>query len=261
MPGSHPARREYPDAMDSRTLGGVTEHATTVGIRAALQSAASDSERTKIERRMTDSTTPVIGVRMGAVFEIAKAHQRMPLPEVERLLEADEYELRMVAVSILDFRARSRTTTDSDREAMFALWMRRLDRIDTWDYIDRAAPRVIGGYLLDKPRDALFDLARSADRWRRRTAVTAAFWFIRFGDLDDALALCEILADDPEHLVQTNVGVALREIGRRDASRLDEFLERRGDELSAHARRTARVALQPEARRTTVSSDAGRGAR
>ena len=121
--------------------------------------------------------------------------------------------------------------------------MRRLDRIDTWDYIDRSAPRVVGWYLLDKPRDVLFDLARSPDWWRRRAAITAAFWIIRAGDLDDPLALCEILAADPEHLVQTNVGVALREIGRVDPARLEEFLARRGADLSAHARRTARSSL------------------
>ncbi|WP_240658650.1 DNA alkylation repair protein [Microbacterium sp. CPCC 204701] len=189
---------------------------------------------------MTDDRTQVVGVRMGTVFDIAKANHRMPLPEVERLLESDVYEQRMVAVSILDFKARAR---GADRQAMYDLWMRHLDRIDTWDYIDRAAPRVLGWYLLDKPRDVLFGLARSDDRWHRRMAITAAFWIIRSGDLDDPSALCEILAADPEHLVQTNVGVALREIGRVDAARLQEFLARRGEDLSAHARRAARTAL------------------
>lgn len=177
---------------------------------------------------------------MGTVFDLAKANSGMPLAEVDRLLDADEYEMRMVAVSILDAKARRK---DADRAQLFDMWMRRLDRIDTWDYIDRAAPRVIGGYLLDKDRQPLFTLARSTDRWHRRTAITAAFWIIRAGDLDDPLALCEILAADPEHLVQTNVGVALREIGRIDGPRLEAFLARRGDALSTHARRTARSAL------------------
>ena len=213
---------------------------TAAGVRAALEAEASVDERGKIQKRMTDERTEVIGVRMGTVFAIAKANTRMPLAEVDRLLDSDAYEMRMVAVSILDFRARAK---NADRSALYELWMRRLDRIDTWDYIDRAAPRVVGGFLLDRPREVLFELARSEDRWHRRTAITAAFWIIRARDLDDPLALCEILADDPEHLVQTNVGVALREIGRVDRARLEEFLARRGDDLSAHARRTARTAL------------------
>ncbi|WP_205791684.1 DNA alkylation repair protein [Microbacterium sulfonylureivorans] len=218
----------------------MAEPLTAASVRAALEAEASDEQRVKILGRMTDDATEVIGVRMGTVFDIAKVNERMPLPEVDLLLDSDVYELRMVAVSILDFQARAKGV---DRRALYELWMRRLDRIDTWDYIDRSAPRVVGWYLLDKPRDVLFELARSDDRWHRRTAITAAFWIIRAGDLDDPLALCEILADDPEHLVQTNVGVALREIGRVDAARLRAFLDRRGDDLSAHARRTARSAL------------------
>lgn len=214
--------------------------ATAGDVRAALEAAASVDQRDKIQKRMTDESIRVIGVRMGTVFAIAKANTGMTLTEVDRLLDSDTYEERMVAVSILDFKAR---TKNADRAALYDLWMRRLDRIDTWDYIDRSAPRVVGGYLLDRPRDALFELARSDNRWHRRTAITAAFWIIRAGDLDDPLALCEILAADPEHLVQTNVGVALREIGRVDRERLDEFLARRGADLSAQARRTARTAL------------------
>jgi len=210
------------------------------GVREALRMAASDDQRVKIQKRMTDAATRVIGVRMGTVFDIAKANTAMPLDDVDQLLDSDTYEERMVAVSILDFKARAK---NADRAALYDLWMRRLDRIDTWDYIDRSAPRVVGWYLLDKPRDPLFELARSDDRWHRRAAITAAFWIIRSGDLDDPLALCEILAADPEHLVQTNVGVALREIGRVDAERLEEFLDRRGSDLSAAARRTARTAL------------------
>jgi len=218
----------------------VSEPSGAEEVRAALRAAASDDQRVKIHKRMTDDVTQVIGVRMRTVFDLAKMHSGMPLDQVDELLDSDTYEDRMVGVSILDFKARAK---DADRAALYDLWMRRLDRIDTWDYIDRSAPRVVGWYLLDKPRDVLFELARSDDRWHRRTAITAAFWIIRAGDLDDPLALCEILAADPEHLVQTNVGVALREIGRIDRARLEEFLARRGAELSAVARRTARTAL------------------
>ncbi len=219
----------------------MTTHPIADDVRAALLAAASDIERRKIERRMTDASTGVIGVRMATVFDIAKVNADMPLAEVDRLLDADEYEMRMVAVSILDFKARSK---GADRAAMYELWMRRLDRMNTWDYIDRAAPRVVGLHLLDRSREPLFALARSSDRWQRRTAITAAFAIIRARDLDDPLALCDMLARDPEHLVQTNVGVALREIGRVDGGRLREFLARRGDDLSSHARRTARTALE-----------------
>ncbi|WP_373873828.1 DNA alkylation repair protein [Virgisporangium ochraceum] len=76
--------------------------------------------------------------------------------------------------------------------------------------MDRSAPRVVGWYLLDTSRAPQFDLAASADIWRRRTA---AFWLIRQSDIDDPLAL----ADKP-------IGTAPREIGRVDAGWLVVFL-------------------------------------
>ncbi|WP_322410655.1 DNA alkylation repair protein [Microbacterium invictum] len=207
---------------------------------AALKAASSEVEAEKIRARMTDAATKVIGVRMGTVFDLARQYMSVPLTEVDGLLASGVYELKMVGVSILDFKARAK---GADRAGLFDAWMRNLEYIDTWDYIDRAAPRVIGWYLLDRPRDVLFALARSENRWHRRTAITAAFWIIRSGDVSDPLELCELLADDPEHLVQTNVGVALREIGRIDRDALERFLNARGDDLSSHARRTARTAL------------------
>ncbi|WP_165068303.1 DNA alkylation repair protein [Marisediminicola senii] len=222
---------------------------TAASVRAALVAAARETERAKIATRMTDDVTTVIGVRMATVFDIAKAHTAMTLDEVDRLLDSDAYEERMVAVSVLDFKARQRRTTPSERQALYNLWMRRLDRLDTWDYLDRSAPRVVGAFLLERPRDVLFDLARSPNRWHRRASIVAAFWIIREGDIDDPhtldhpLALCAMLAADAERFVQTAVGTALREIGRRDAARLETFLAQHGDTLIAEARRTARSAL------------------
>ena len=94
----------------------MAEALTAEGVRAALEAEASDDQRAKIRGRMTDDATRVIGVRMGTVFDIAKANERMPLPEVDRLLDSDVYELRMVAVSILDFQAQRKGV---DRQALY----------------------------------------------------------------------------------------------------------------------------------------------
>jgi hypothetical protein len=51
---------------------------------------------------------------------------------------------------------------------------------------------VVGGYLLDRPRDPLYELARSADPLRRRTAMTAPLAFIALkyaGQADEAALL------------------------------------------------------------------------
>src|SRR3954467_7517163 len=135
---------------------------------------------------------------MRDVFGLAKSMIEMPLDDVRLLLASDEHLHRVGAVSVMDFRARRPGVTDEEREALFDLYLREHDRINTWDLVDRAAPHVVGGYLHDHDRAPLYELARSSDRWRRRTSVVATWFFIRSGDLDDIFALADLLAHDPQ---------------------------------------------------------------
>ena len=150
----------------------------------------------------------------------------------------------MVAVAILDFKARARGIDDARAAGeLYELWMRRIDRMGIWDLIDRSAPRVLGLYLLDKPRDPLFTLAASADVWHsadsrgrhvhdhpgrrpRRSAAAVHPAGRRSG---------EVRADRPGH------GAAGDRHGR--PGRLRAFLAAHESQLSAAARRVARTAL------------------
>jgi 3-methyladenine DNA glycosylase AlkD len=174
---------------------------------------------------------------MGQIFSLAKACMDMPLAEIETLLEDPLHNARVGAVSVMDFQARSRATTPERRKALFDLYIRRHDRIDTWDLVDRSAIWVVGDYLRDKPRDVLYDLARSNRPMERRTAILSTFAFIRHGDLDDAYRIAEILVADGEDLVHKAVGWMLREAGKRDEPRLMAFLDR-------HAAAMPRVMLR-----------------
>jgi 3-methyladenine DNA glycosylase AlkD len=125
----------------------------------------------------------------------------------------------------MDFQARAKRTTPAQRKALFDLYLRRHDRINNWDLVDRAAPHVVGGYLADKPRAALSRLALSKNPWERRTAIVSTWYFIRAGELDDTFRIARVLASDEHELVQKAVGSWLREAGKRDQSRLVHFLD------------------------------------
>src|SRR5689334_18247913 len=73
---------------------------------------------------------------MGQVFALAKEFMNMPLKEVEKLLNSSVHKVRVGAVSIMDFQARSKKTTPQRRKELFNLYIRRHDRIDTWDLVD-----------------------------------------------------------------------------------------------------------------------------
>ncbi|WP_136709921.1 DNA alkylation repair protein [Agromyces sp. H66] len=205
---------------------------------ATLEGMASADERRKYERYFPpDPEAPFIGVRMGAVFDLAKTALDLPADELELLLEAPTHEVRALACSIMGKSAAHRKTGDERREDLYGLYLRRHDRIDHWDLVDLAAHDVVGGYLLDRDRAPLARLAASGFWPERRTALVATFAFIRRGELDDAYALAETLADDPEPLVQKALGWVLRAAGDIDRDRLTDFVER-------HAPTMPRVAVR-----------------
>ncbi len=173
-----------------------------------------------------DKTDAIIGVKMGQVFALAKEFMGMELDEVEKLLESPIHEARVGAVSIMDFQARSKKTSPERRKELFDLYIRRHDRINTWDLVDRSAIWVVGSYLFDKPRKILYKLAKSKMMAERRTAIVTTLYFIGKDDLDDAYKLAEIMLFDKEDLIHKANGWALRFAGDRDKKRLLKFLDK-----------------------------------
>ncbi|REJ04916.1 DNA alkylation repair protein [Microbacterium bovistercoris] len=188
----------------------------------------------------------ILGVRMGTLFDIARRHAGMPLDEVDALLDESEYEPRMAAFCVLDFQVRRPRITDAGRAERYELYLRRHDRIDAWDMVDRAAPRVVGVFLRSRSRQPLFDLAAASDPLRRRTAMTAPLAYTRppdAGGIADLLRIAETLADDRDPLVAKPVGIALKHAGSVAPDEVRAFLDRMGDRLAASVRREARAKL------------------
>ncbi len=190
---------------------------------------SSDTELNKIRRYFNPETSlgdEFIGVKMGHIFVLAKDFAGIPIDEIETLLEHPVHEVRVGAVSIMDFDARDNKTTENQKKELYDLYIRRHDRINNWDLVDRAAPYVIGGYLFDKPRDILYSLARSKNIWERRTAIVSTYFFIRKDEVDDTFAIAEILVDDKQDLIHKAAGGWIREAGKRDPEKLSVFLDK-----------------------------------
>jgi hypothetical protein len=145
----------------------------------AISTVAEFDARLAGLQRAADAASPAPPGRipMGQIFELAR-HFVGALPEeIEVLLDQPDHPPRVAAVSIMDFQARSKTALDSRRRELYELYLRRHDRISTWDLVDRAAPHVIGGYLWDKSREPLYRLAASPHWYERRTSIGST-WFL-----------------------------------------------------------------------------------
>jgi 3-methyladenine DNA glycosylase AlkD len=167
-----------------------------------------------------------LGVKMGTLFEFAKASSEMPLSEIQKLLCSDFYEARMGAVSIMDFQARNKKTTSQTKKELFDLYIGQHDKINNWDLVDRSAPYVVSGFLFDKPRAVLYKLAKSKNVWERRTAIVSTYFFIRQGDTADTFKIAEMLVKDDHDLIQKAVGSWVREAGKKDEEGLLKFLDK-----------------------------------
>lgn len=189
---------------------------TAAAVKSRMNALQSDAEKQKYNRYFKlgkgeyGEGDVFMGVRMGEVFRLADEFVAMDPAEIEILLESEIHEHRAAAVSIMAKQYKRKSTAPERREALHRLYLRRHDRINSWDLVDLGAWHVIGPHLVDGPRGLLYDLARSKSQWERRTAILSTFAFIKRGDYADALAIAEILLDDSEDLVHKATGWMLR---------------------------------------------------
>ena len=215
---------------------------TAVEFVKKLKTYSSPAELKKHHRYFTfDEDQPdgdqFMGVRFGQIFALAKEFIEMSPAEIEKLLESNIHEVWAGGCSIMDKQAGSKKTPVERRKELYDLYMRRHDRINSWDLVDLCCIYVVGGYLVDKPRGVLYKLARSKDTWKRRTAILSTAYFIKQGDVDDAFKIAEILLHDEEDLIHKATGWMLRYAGDKDRRRLLSFLDK-------HAGVMPRVALR-----------------
>jgi 3-methyladenine DNA glycosylase AlkD len=178
------------------------------------------------------------GMRMRILFDVAKAATWIAPVELEKLFEDPSYEARMAAFCILDFQARTRLGDLELRDT----YLRHHDRMDDWGMVDRAAGRVVGATLVGGPYDLLHELDASPEPYRRRTAMTAPLWFVKYSDDTDvaaAIAIAEVLYADPDPIVHKPVGIYLAYAGDRLPDLLTEFLDKRGKAMPRAAYRIA----------------------
>ncbi len=225
------------------------EGQTAAEVREALAAVAS-AERAAVAVRYF-KTGPgqygegdvFIGVPMPALRGVVKHFVRLGQDEIEELLDSPIHEHRLAGLLIMvkQFERASSMSRrdDAERDRLVGRYLDavRRGRVNNWDLVDASAPALLGAYLLDRPRDVLFDLAASDVLWHRRVAIIATLQLIQKGDASTTLELAALLLDDRQDLMHKAVGWALRDVGKRvDRDLLIRFLDE-------HAARMPRVAL------------------
>lgn len=154
-----------------------------------------------------------LGLTVPTTRRIVKSFLDLPLPEISTLLASGVHEHRFAGLLILVAQAPARPGEIAD----FYLAAVRAGRVNNWDLVDCSAEFILGEYLLDRPRDVLFELAGGDSVWERRVAMLSTFGFIKHGDASTAVEIATILLPDKHDLIQKAVGWMLREVGKRVA--------------------------------------------
>lgn len=161
-----------------------------------------------------------IGVVVPNIRLVAKEFKDASFTTVKELLASPWHEMRLCGLLILVQQSRKEVSRE-----VFNFYLSVTDRINNWDLVDLTAPQIVGGYLLDKPRDVLYRLAESPLLWDNRIAIVSTVTFIRRGDLEDTYQLATKMMGHPHDLMHKAIGWMLREAGKKDSERLYDYVE------------------------------------
>jgi 3-methyladenine DNA glycosylase AlkD len=196
-----------------------------------------------------------VGVRVPATRGVAKRFTGLPLEEIAVLLDSEVHEHRLAGLIILNagFARASKPNTrdDSLRETIVRFYLDAVERgrVNNWDLVDSSAEFVLGAFLVDRPRDLLFELAGSESLWERRVAMISTFAFLKNGDASTTIEIAGVLLGDREDLIHKAVGWMLREVGKRvDPATLIRFLDENAPRMPRTALSYATEHLSPERR-------------
>ncbi len=166
-----------------------------------------------------------LGITLPVMRSTVKSHLTLPLSQAKRLLCSKYHEERMAALLILV--SQFKKGDEALRKKIFSLYTSNTGYINNWDLIDLTAPHIVGAYLKDKPKDLLYEFARSKDLWKKRISILATFAYIYKGEAKETLKISRILLNDEHDLIHKAVGWMLREVGKRCSQKTEEeFLKK-----------------------------------
>ncbi len=165
-----------------------------------------------------------LGIRVPVTKKVARKFKELPVDEVLKLLKSKYHEERLLALIMLVNRFKKET--DKEQKKIYEAYLSHTEYINNWDLVDGSAHQIVGGYLFERDRKPLYQLAKSKSLWERRISMIATYTFIKRDDFEDTLKLSAILLTDEEDLMHKAVGWMLREVGKKDIEVEERFLRK-----------------------------------
>jgi 3-methyladenine DNA glycosylase AlkD len=165
-----------------------------------------------------------LGIVVPNTRKIAKKFSDLDLLEIEKALYSRIHEERLCALLILV--EKFKKANEAEKKKVFNFYIKHAKQANNWDLVDLSAPKIIGEYLLEKPKIILYKFAKSKNLWGKRIAMVSTYTFIKAGEYKDTFQIAEILMNDKHDLIHKVVGWMLREVGKKNLVEEEKFLRK-----------------------------------
>ncbi len=164
-----------------------------------------------------------LGLTVPQCRVLAIKYKDLYFADIGELLRSEIHEERLIALLILVHQFEKEEML---QRRIYEFYLKHTKFINNWDLVDLSSDKIVGGYLIDKPKTVLYKLAKSSNLWERRIAMISSYNFIKNNDFEDALGIAEVLITDENDLIQKAVGWMLKEVGNRNFSAEQNFLKK-----------------------------------
>jgi 3-methyladenine DNA glycosylase AlkD len=165
-----------------------------------------------------------VGLTVPQTRDLAKKYKDLGLKEIKELLQSKIHEHRLLALFILVDKYKK--SDEKLKQEIVELYLNHTNYINNWDLVDQSAHLIIGEHLTTKDKKLLEKLAKSNNLWERRISIIATLQFIRQNKFDETFKISEMLMHDKHDLIHKAVGWMLREVGKKDKTQLEKFLDK-----------------------------------
>ncbi len=163
-----------------------------------------------------------LGITVPETRKLAKKYSFLDIKKVEKLLHSKFHEKRLLALLIMI----DKFQNENNKEKIYNFYLKNTKHINNWDLVDSSAYKIVGEYLVNKPKDDLYKLVKSSCLWERRISIISTFSFIKNNEFKETFRIIEILLKDNHDLIHKAAGWMLREVGKRNLKAEKSFLDK-----------------------------------
>lgn len=200
--------------------------------------------RTRVHTLPSPKTSAVRNVRRQFSKRLAQAEPDFVLELALHLIALSGFEFRFIAYELMQHHRAALSSLDAGA-------MQKLGKgIDSWAAVDCFACYLAGPAWRERQiaDSVVRRWSRSKDRWWRRAALVATVPLNNktrggAGDPARTLDICRLLIADRDPMIVKAMSWALRELAKRDAHVVREFLRKERDELAPQVLREVKNKL------------------